>query len=128
MANIKEKIEDKIIDSIALNAEGRLVVFKPEGVSADLVVEKRADYQKKTISLDIFQKSQFAEAKKVSGAEDFYLVFVYFDLIKQVISDDFYVLPSLDIAKASESDLPKYIVKQKDFADFLLEKLSKKEK
>ncbi len=51
--NLKEEIEDKVIDCINAGAIGRLVIFKPEKSDKDLIVEKRSDYKKKTISLKI---------------------------------------------------------------------------
>ena len=39
--NIQEEIENKIIDLVAFDAGGRLVIFKPENSDKDLVVEKK---------------------------------------------------------------------------------------
>lgn len=127
MAEIKEQIEDKIIDCITMGAGGRLVVFKPENLDKDLVVEKRNDYKKKVIFLNIYRKE---EVKRLVAGKDFipqeyfYLVFVDFDAIKQEIGDEFWVVPALDssglMGKGSFSD---FLVNKKDFAMFLFEKI-----
>jgi hypothetical protein len=130
--NIKEKIQDRVIDCIALNGQGRLVAFKPENSDKDLVVEKRSDYKKKTIALDICQRKfadsrdllqQISQAQNFIPAKDFYLVFVYFDLVTQKVNDIFWVIPSLDLASVSEKNFNGYLVEQKDFAGFLIDVL-----
>jgi hypothetical protein len=155
--NIKEEIEDKIIDCISLGAGGRLVVFKPENSGRDLVVEKKGDYKKKVISLNIYGKEfsseqdfgneirKLAVQKNFKAEEDFYLVFVYFDIVKQDISDSFLVIPSLDLSRlsrqgrdnrgstiesgqklADKNDFSKFSVTKKDFPKFLIKMLDKK--
>ena len=57
MENIQQEIEDKIIDLIALGAQGRLIVFKPEKSDKDLIVEKRSDYN----NLEIYIKEEIAD-------------------------------------------------------------------
>jgi hypothetical protein len=131
--NIQEKIEDKIIDCISLGAGGRLVVFKPENSDKDLIVEKKGDYKKKVIFLNIYGKElsgeqgfereirQLADKKGLKTEEDFYLIFVYFDILKQDVGDSFLVIPSLALQKlANENDYSKFSVNKKDFAGFLI--------
>ena len=122
--NIKERIEDKIIDLISLGAGGRLVVFKPEKLdplrseaSRDLIVEKRNDYKKNVISLNVYEK-EFSSSlnKEIIPEEDFYLLFVNFDIVKQDIDDNFVVVPSNNLQT-------KFPMTKKSFVGFLIEKL-----
>jgi hypothetical protein len=120
--NIQEKIEDKIIDLIALGARGRLIVFKPENSDIDLVVEKRGDYKKKVIFLNIRKKELVAE-KNFTLDENFYFVFVDFDIVKQDISENIFFVPSLELQKITdEKDLSRFLINKKDFVRFLIEK------
>ena len=132
--NVKEKIEDKIIDLIALGASGRLVVFKPEKSDKDLIVDRRSSYDKKTISLNIYEGNFFndqdiqikvkelAEQKNLNADEDFYLIFVYFDVVKQDISDNFWVIPSSKLTGLiNEEDFSKFLISRGDFIRFLIE-------
>lgn len=75
--NIKEKIEDKIIDWVVKGSGNRLVVFKPENMvgGIDLVVEKKGDYEtgpdknpadNLVIRAQTFGKSQKKKAKEIS--------------------------------------------------------------
>jgi len=125
--NIKEKIEDKVIDLIVSGALSRLVVFKPENLTKDLIVEKRGDYKKRVIALDIrgvesFDKgiiekeiSQLEIENNFKAEENFYLVFVHFDAVKQEISDNFLIIPSVDLQKE------KVLISKQDFVRFLIE-------
>lgn len=118
MAVIKEQVEDRIIDCISLGSGGRLVIFKPEGLNRDLVVEKKNDYKKKKIILDVYVRPEMP--KRVSNpAENFYLLIVGFDEVRQELEDDFLVMPSLDVTKGKK-------IKQKEFPLFLLETIGKK--
>ena len=130
--NIKEKIQNKIIDCIASGGQGRIVVFKPENSDKDLVVERRNDYEKKKISLNIYARqfsddrdflSQISLAKDFIPAQNFYLVFVYFDMVKQKVGDNFWVIPSSEAADISEKNFPEYLILQKNFAGFLIDQL-----
>ncbi|MEK7658377.1 MAG: hypothetical protein AAB352_00745 [Patescibacteria group bacterium] len=140
--NIQEKIENKIIDLIALGAGGRLIVFKPQNsfgrssqplayergptgeptgeADKDLVVEKKGDYKKKPIFLKIYDKKLF---DKVLADKDkdknFYLIFARFDIVKQDIEDEIFIVSSVDSKKI--------IMSKKDFVRFLLEKFEKRE-
>ncbi|MCX6718180.1 MAG: hypothetical protein NTY81_01060 [Candidatus Staskawiczbacteria bacterium] len=128
--NTKEKIENKIIDLIALNAKGRLVVFKPENLDNDLVVEKKGDYKKKVIALDIFGKdeiNQLVEKADLKPVENFYLLVVSFDIVKQDIEDNFLVVPSLKFKElAGKNDFFKFSMSKKEFVSFLIKELEKK--
>lgn len=106
--NIQEEIEDKIIDHINSGSASRLVIFKPEfnSFGADLAVERRAQYEGgkkmyfKINSLVIPAKNKsFAKdfpQDAFKADSDFYLLFVYFDEIKQKIDDNIWLIPSLD--------------------------------
>lgn len=126
--NIKEEIEDKVIDCINSGAGGRLVIFKPEKIDLpaqagkDLVVEKRGDYAKKKISLNIYLKKILGKEEiSVVPDKNFYLVFVDFDIIKQDFSDNFLVIPSIDLWKLKgKNDFSKYIINKNDFARYLM--------
>lgn len=130
--NIQEKIKDRVIDLIALGAGGRLIVFKPEKLDKDLIIEKKGDYKKKTISLKVFEK-EFIDSEKIkkeiNPEENFYLMFVYFDIVKQNISDNFLVIPSADFKGKGkkEKDFSKFLVNKKDFVRFLISEFEKNE-
>lgn len=137
--NIQEEIEDKIIDSIALGAGGRLVAFKPENSDKDLVVEKKGDYKKKEIFFKIYGKEfsdkhdfekeirELINGIKINSEKGFYLIFVRFDIIKQDIGDKFLVVPSSDFKNFSEgNDFIKFLINKKDFVRFLIELFNKK--
>jgi hypothetical protein len=75
--NIKEKIEDKIIDWVIRGSGNRLVVFKPEKPAGgiDLVIEKKGDYEtgpdknpadNLVIRAQTFGKPQRKKAKEIS--------------------------------------------------------------
>jgi len=104
---IESEIEDKLIDWITMDMGGRLIVVKPQQnqYDASLLVEKRADYDKGGLSLRVcseigpgkenkiikdFEADEFLADKK------FYLVFVYFDRVKQKIADYVWLVPSVD--------------------------------
>ncbi len=123
--NIKEKIEDKIIDLITLGASGRLVVFKPEGPEGypdkDLIVEKKGDYKNKVVSLKIFDKELFGNEEiknEINPDINFYLIFAKFNFIKQDIEDEIFVVSTVDFKKTP--------MDKKDFFRYLIEKLEEK--
>jgi hypothetical protein len=141
--NIQEEIEDKVIDCIVLGANGRLVVFKPEKLDKNLVVEKRNDYKKKVIFLNIYSKefsknqdfkkeiNELASRKNLDYAENFYLIFVYFNSVKQELGDEFLVIPSQSLEKIADSaeysnNFSEFLINKKDFARFLIAELEKK--
>ncbi len=128
--NIKEEIENKIIDLIALGAGGRLIVFKPENLNKDLVVEKKGGYKNKVIYLNVYGKkeiNQLAGKDDLKANEDFYLMFVNFDIVKQNIEDSFLIIPSLDLKNLSEeNDFSKFLTNKKEFVRFLIKAFDKK--
>jgi len=126
---IQEEIEDKIIDLITLGGGSRLVVFKPENSDKDLMVEKRGDYKKKKISLNIYN-GEFSDAgdfKKIISQlvvrpeENFYLVFVRFNIVKQDIEDNFWIVPSLSF---KEDDFSEFLTNKNNFVGFLIDELT----
>jgi len=112
--NIKEKIEDKVIDLIALGAGGRLIVFKPEKINNDLIIEKRNDYKKGFIAINVYN-AQPSDNIKVIPKHNFYLMFVNFNIVKQDIDDNFIVIPSDNLQN-------KILMTKKSFIGFLIEK------
>ena len=124
--NIQEEIQDKIMDLIALGAEGRLVAFKPENADRDLVVEKKGEYKKEALSLSVYE-NRFPDSKGLIAANNFYLMFVHFDIVKRDIADNFLLVPSLDFKKfGSKGDFSKFSTDKKHFVRFLIDTLYKK--
>jgi len=136
---IQEEIENKIIDIINVGAAGRLIVFKPEKSDKNLVVEKRGDYKKKLIYLDVYSKEFSAgqdvginvrkviEEKNPKLEKNLYLVFVFFDIIKQEINDNIWVIPSWQVDKLSKvQDFSRFLLHKKDFSNFLFTEFEKK--
>jgi len=113
--NIQEDVEDKIIDWIALGAQSRLVAFKPEKSSTVLAVKKRADYKGKQILFEVHSFVLSAEtnvlvkdfSKKDFKAEtDLYLIFAYFDEVKQKVNENIWIIPSLQFKDMAEESIP----------------------
>jgi hypothetical protein len=156
--NIKEKIEDKVIDCINLGVVGRLIIFKPEksAFGADLAVERRGKYKEKEIYFQVnsivgpekgneFVKDFLKENFKID--KNFYLLFVYFDEVKQKISDYIWLIPSVqfrdiaDVVKLPEgknllrfqasldiknkNKFSKYLVSTEELGKFILNALEK---
>ena len=134
--NIQEEIENKIIDLVAFDAGGRLVIFKPENSDKDLVVEKKGEYKKKAFFLNIYgiegsdineKIRQLIDKNKIKAENNLYLVFVTFDVIRQDINDSLWVIPSLDLSKISKTkDLKRFLTTKKDFVRFLIDISEKK--
>ena len=131
---IHEKTENKIIDLINQGAGGRLIVFKPEKSDKDLAVEKRGGYNKPPIFLKIYVQNALLKEenfiKNVSvdnlAKEDYvYLIFAYFDIIKQDIEDYVWFIPLIDFAGAKNQDLSKFLINKTDIVKFLLKKIGK---
>ena len=111
--NIQEKIENKVIDCINNGVSGRLIIFKPEhkALADYLAVERRGKYSEGAIYFqvngivgpikdDIFVKD-FQEGDIIAD-KDFYLFFIYFDIVEQKINDYIWLVPALqfeDIAQ-----------------------------
>lgn len=110
----KEIIEDKIIDWIAKAAAGQLTVFKVKTNlgETEVVVKKRGEYEGKAISVKIYGRqsldkgSIFAKEiiqKGFEPNENLYLIFVYFDIVEQDISDFIWIVPSLKFRDLADS-------------------------
>ena len=159
--NIQKEIEDKIIDCINSGIAGRLIIFKPEknSMGADLAVERRGKYKETGM---YFQVNSFVGPAENSNYikdfpkenfkadKNFYLIFVYFDEVRQKISDYIWLIPSLqfrDIAETvkspdgknllrfqSSSDIKiknkysKFIIDSKEFGKIVLEAFKQKGK
>lgn len=134
--NTQEKIENKIIDYIALGSDGRLVVVKPEKSERTLIVEKKGDYKEKVIRLEVYWSSargsvdvwEEINSDDMAGyfedIENSYLLFVLFDAVKQDLGDNFWVIPYVELDKMKKGDdLSEYLVNKKDFARFLISKI-----
>lgn len=108
----KEIIENKVIDWIAKGSGDRLIVLKGAPASGiDIVIKKKGEYGDKAINLQIRERQNlepgniFREEIQQKGFEpnnDFYLVFVYFDIIEQEISEYIWVVPSLEFRDIAE--------------------------
>lgn len=112
--NIQEDVENKIIDCIVLGSGGRLIVFKPEKNKngADLIIKRKGEYEpeknknavkqiivkvkafgsnakksKEEIFLVVRSQKENIDISKFSIAENFYLLFVNFDIVKQDINE-----------------------------------------
>jgi len=130
--NIKEAIEDKIIDSINAGIAGRLVIFKPEkkGQEDYLAIERRGEYKEEKIYLQV--NSLIIPAKSISFIKDFslenfkadknlYLVFAYFNEITQKLEEYVWVIPSLqfrDIAEVISQSDEKKVLRFESSSDF----------
>ena len=112
--NIQEEIENKIIDQITAIASGRLIVFKPEksDLGADLVVEHRGKYKEEPLSFKVISfvgatsKNDFSKEileSELKIDEDLYLLFVYFDEVKQKINDYGWLIPSLSFKDIADT-------------------------
>ncbi|OGZ85288.1 MAG: hypothetical protein A2599_01920 [Candidatus Staskawiczbacteria bacterium RIFOXYD1_FULL_39_28] len=117
MENIKEKIEDKIIDLINRGAGGRLIIYKPDNLDKDLMVEKRGDYKKNPISFKIYVKKDFSLKKDIIPDENFYLIGADFDVVEQDIEDEIFIAPTLNFKKI--------LINKNDLGKFLMDKLGK---
>lgn len=111
MEDIQDKVENKIIDWIALGTDGRLVAFKPEK-GADLAVQKKGDYPGKQIFLKVrVLKGNILENQE-KLPENYYLLSVNFDFVQQKINEKFWLFPAFKEQIAKEI-----------FINFLVDKL-----
>ena len=124
--NIQEKIEDKVIDCINSGAGGRLIILKPENSDKDLIVEKRGDYEKKPISLKVYDKKVLPQIQNFKPDSNFYLVFAHFDIVKQDIEDAVYVIPSLKFS--DKIDFSSFLINKNNLGGFLIDILGKTQK
>ncbi len=136
---LQKKIEDKIIDCINESASGRLIVFRSEE-GADLVVKKKGEYEqhsaeetpkssiikakvfgkrKQGLIKEIFLRIKLKEEKKdifdIADRENFYVIFVSFDTVKQDIDD------KLRIVKLN--DKKEFLINKNELSKFLLNNL-----
>lgn len=147
----KKIIKEEIIYWISKEAGGRLTVFgAPEKTGADLVVKKRGEYGEKSLRLylQVFdcKKSGDKFIKKIENKDfklltNYYLVFVFFDVIKQKIAEFLWLLPSGDFKWIAGSNLEfkasprmqdkdpyiKFLITKKELASFLSEILETKD-
>jgi hypothetical protein len=113
LENNQEKVEDKIIDYINFSSGARLVVFKPEDKKngINLSVERRGNYKEAPFNFRVnvffgppepekFIKD-FTKSDLMAG-RNFYLIFVYFDEVKQKINDYVWVIPSLQFEEIAK--------------------------
>lgn len=131
---IHQKSEDKIIDLINQDANGRLVVFKPENSNMDLAVELRGNYKHKPIFLKVFVQDALldehdflSEIKKEEFAknEKFYFLFAFFDDVKQDVKEPFWAVPSEKVLSKSVIELSKFSLQKKDVGEFFFHKFKK---
>ncbi len=127
----KEKAINKIIDYIFLNSDGRLLATKPQGQSfkADLIVKRKGEYlapaeEKKD---SVFAKVKiFAEKKKRGSKEDF--IFICdkkdsFDILNFANGENFYLLVvDFNIVKQDVEDQIKIVKLDKTKKEFLVSK------
>jgi hypothetical protein len=76
--NIQEKIEDRLIDYININARGRLIIFKSEKKlkGVNLVVKKKGEYESKRavpLEKNPIVKSQVFGARRNKSAKTVWL-------------------------------------------------------
>ena len=128
---VHEKVENKIIDLINEDSGGRLVISKPEKSDFDLVIEKRGNYTKKPIFLNIYlcekplsSLSPYAINLPV-GVENFYLVFVYFNVIKQDIEDKILFIPFVYFNQKIGGDYSEFFIDKMDIGKILFGKIGK---
>lgn len=111
MEDIQDKVENKIIDWIALDSGARLVAQKPEK-GADLIVQKKGDYPAKQIFLKVRILEGDISENQEKLPENYYLLFVNFDFIKQKINEKFWLFPDF-----------KEQITREIFINFLIDKL-----
>ena len=126
--NLKEKVQNKIIDLISSNSVGRLIISKIDEPNKDLKIEKRADYKSRPVYIKIFSKEHSSQNEDFiktvfeqifTDSADFYL-FAFFDFIKQDIDDNIFIIPS---SLKDKNDFSKFIINKKDLSQYFIEKL-----
>lgn len=121
--NIQEKIEDKIIDWIALDSDGRLVAFKPSGKKTFLAVQKKGGYGGKEIVFKIEsfilpqEKKEFKKdiviSEDVKPSKDLFFLFIIFEEVSQNVDENVWIISSSDFFNLAEK------IKSKDGKDML---------
>jgi len=115
MENIKEDIKEKIIDLISISSLGRLIIFKPEKkvFGEDLSIAKRADYNEENILIKVISLIKPSDSivlikdflkEDIRTNDNFYFLFVCFDVIKQKIEDYVWIIPSLKLKELAMRD------------------------
>lgn len=124
--NVHEEVEDKIIDYINSGVEGRLIIFKPEKSSfgEDLVAERRANYSGKMVLFKIIPilKNETKKTIKESNfraSDNFYFIFVRFNLINRKIDEKVWLVPSKNSIKGSSFE---FDTEKKENSKFLMDK------
>lgn len=117
--NNKQKgdiVENRVAESIIMGSDGQLTAYKPnsdiDGI--DLIIKKRGEYNaifiqvksrynlhNKTIFIQDIQSKNFAPHK------NFYIIFAYFDPIKQELNDFIWFVPSLKFKNIARPLNPK---------------------
>ncbi len=137
--NLQEKIEDKVIDCINLNAGGRLIIFRPEEKtqSVNLVVKRKGEYKtyqpgaiaqshivkarvfgakkekpKEEVFLYIRNKNEEVNIPKLNAGKNFYVIFVSLNAIKQDIDDDVRIVRT--------DDKKEFLIHKKNLSKFFL--------
>lgn len=135
MENIEEQIENKIIDCIVSSSGGRLIVTKPESskTTIDLVIEKRGGYKAGKLLLEVSGFAIPAESKNFvkdfvkndfKPDKNYYLLFVCFDEIKQILNDKIWLVPSVtfkDICEQAKTAEGEDVLKFSAPLDFKIE-------
>jgi len=132
---IEEKIENKVIEKFALGVGGRITITKPEKniYNADLLVEKRSDYEGKqkdklyfkvcgfeTLSAPQKIIKDFLELEFKTGKR-FYLLITCFDRVKQKLLDYIWLIPSVrfvELAEKMRDDSGRKILRFESTLDF----------
>jgi hypothetical protein len=113
--NIKEKVEDRLIDLIGSGSGGRLIIFKPEKSDKDLAIGKKGDYKRQPIFIKVYDKADFDQGKNSVTEDNSYSVFVHFDIVKQDIEDEIWI----------EDAKLKILINKKELGKFLFDKIGK---
>lgn len=138
----EEIIREKIIDLLAVSGGGQFVVVEPETGTADLAVEKRGTYYEKETKLYLYikeckkdlDKNIFSSVpvleKKEDFAENSYLLFLNFDVVKQDIFEyawlvpvnTFFVMTEPDKSGKRKFEVPLNARAENKYLNFLVEK------
>ncbi|MFA5878305.1 MAG: DUF5680 domain-containing protein [Candidatus Staskawiczbacteria bacterium] len=111
---IREKIENKVIDWLAFGAGGKLTVTKPTDSfsPADIVVKARGEYDEEVSLYFKIQectksgeKNTYKTEVKLDDfktIENYFLLFVYFDIVFQDINEYAWLIPLKTFSEISE--------------------------
>ena len=108
-----ERVKNKVIEWITKRTEGKATVFKPKKIKeADFVVKKRGEYKSKPVRVQVresdilYNKRVFVndiQEKGFEPQENLYLIFAYFDLVEQDLSNYIWLVPSSELKNFAES-------------------------